>query len=33
MNTETARSIANKRHEFMEEYLNEFYYEWNFKGE
>ncbi|SCJ22278.1 putative hydrolase [uncultured Clostridium sp.] len=33
MNTETARLIANKRHKFMEEYLNEFYYEWNFKGE
>lgn len=33
MNTETARLIANKRHKFMEEYLNEFYHEWNFKGE
>ncbi len=29
MNTETARAIAQKRHEYMEEFLQEFYAEWN----
>jgi len=28
MNNETARKIAEKRHAFMEEYLDEFYREW-----
>ncbi|CEN79533.1 HD domain-containing protein [Paraclostridium sordellii] len=31
MNTETAKKIAHERHEFMEKYLNEFFYEWNLK--
>ena len=31
MNTETARKIANSRHEFMERYLKEFYKEWEGK--
>lgn len=29
MNTKTGRRIAEKRHEFMELYLNEFYAEWD----
>ena len=29
MHTDTARRIAQKRHEFMETYLNQFYKEWN----
>ena len=33
MNTDTAKKIAHERHEFMEKYLNEFFYEWNFKEE
>lgn len=31
MNTETAKKMANKRHQFMELYLNEFFDEWNGK--
>ena len=31
MNTETGRKMAERRHQFMEDYLNEFYSEW--KGE
>lgn len=31
MNTESARIIANRRHKFMEQFLEEFYYEWDFK--
>ncbi len=31
MNTKTARDLAQKRHEFMETYLNQFYDEWNGK--
>jgi uncharacterized protein len=31
MNTDTARKIAEKRHAFMEEYLHEFYQEWEGK--
>jgi len=31
MNTDTARKIAEKRHTFMEEYLQEFFQEWEGK--
>lgn len=30
INTDTAKQIAEERHRFMEIYLDEFYYEWNF---
>ncbi|WP_250675349.1 HD domain-containing protein [Paraclostridium ghonii] len=30
INTDSAKEIADKRHEFMKEYLDVFYYEWNF---
>ena len=29
MNTKTAKEIADKRHEFMEQYLDQFFDEWN----
>ncbi|OGL97122.1 hypothetical protein A2317_01260 [Candidatus Uhrbacteria bacterium RIFOXYB2_FULL_41_10] len=29
MNTGTGKSIAEHRHEFMEQFLDEFYKEWN----
>lgn len=29
MNTETGKRIAQKRHEYMEQFLNQFYNEWN----
>jgi len=29
MNTETGKQIAQKRHEFMEQYITQFYSEWN----
>jgi uncharacterized protein len=28
MNTETGRAMADKRHDFMEQFLAEFYSEW-----
>ncbi len=31
MNTETAKKIAQERHQFMEDYLEQFYNEWNGK--
>ncbi len=31
MNTQTAKQIAERRHRFMEEYINEFYDEWDGK--
>lgn len=33
INTDTAKQIAEERHRFMEIYLDEFYYEWNFHEE
>ncbi len=32
MNTATARKIAQHRHEFMEQYLHEFFNEWEGKA-
>jgi len=29
MNTETAKKVAEKRHKYMEEFLAQFYDEWN----
>lgn len=33
INTDTAKQIAEERHRFMEIYLDEFFYEWNFNKE
>ena len=31
MNTKTGQKLAKKRHKFMEDYLEQFYAEWNGK--
>ena len=33
LNTKTAKEIGKKRHQFMEDFLNQFYAEWNFQPE
>ena len=33
LNTDTAKEIGRKRHEFMEDFLSQFYAEWNFESE
>jgi len=33
MNTETAQKVAERRHRFMERFLDEFFREWDEKAE
>ena len=33
LNTKTAKEIGKKRHQFMEDFLTQFYAEWNFQTE
>ena len=33
LNTKTAQEIGNQRHQFMEQYLEQFYNEWNYNAE
>lgn len=32
LNTETAKKLSEKRHQFLEDFLSQFYAEWNFNG-